>query len=88
MQNFDLAVRLAALAVEADEIDKTALSPHELLQLQLCIDVMHFTAQTAASDRIGELYADDAGLDELRAMLAGTQAAGLPGYLDTQRLAA
>jgi hypothetical protein len=84
MQKFNFAQHLADLATEADDLDKDMLTPHELRQLMLFRDVALTTVQEFAGDRIGELFGDDAGLDELRAYrttrLAGTQAAGLASY--------
>lgn len=78
---FDFAKRLADLVAEADDFDKEMLSPHERRQLELCRDTMTTTAGEFAGDRAGELFGDDAGLDDLRAYrasrIAGTQAAGL-----------
>jgi hypothetical protein len=91
MPNFDFATRLADIAVETDELNKSMLSLRELHQIELCRDVMHTTAQMLAGDRIGKLYGDDTGLDELREWrrnrIAGTQAAGLPRYLTESRAA-
>lgn len=65
---FYLARLLAALAAEADDINKTLLTPHELRQLEQCIDTMHATAYELAGSRADELYDNDEGLEEVRAM--------------------
>lgn len=92
MPRFNFAQRLAALAAEADEIDKAMLSPHELRQLELCRDTMHTTAQEFAGDRVGELYdaeeisAEDLAEIKRAACIAGTQAGGLSIYLDKAQM--
>lgn len=93
MHKFNFAQQLAALAAEADEFDKEMLTPHERHQLELCRDVMHTTAKEFAGNRIGELYDNDEGVDEVRvwraSRIAGSQAAGLTDYLESApRLAA
>lgn len=50
MHKFNFARQLAAIAAEADELDKAMLTPHELRQLELCRDVMLTTAQEFAGD--------------------------------------
>lgn len=92
MPKFNFAQRLADLAAEADELNKAMLTPHELRQLELCRDTMHTTAQELAGNRVGELYdneelsAEDLLEIKRAACLSGTQAAGLPLYLNKQQL--
>lgn len=65
---FELARALAALAVDADEINKTLLTPHELRLLEHCRDTLHATAHELAGIRAGEIYDNDEGIEEVRAM--------------------
>lgn len=65
--SFDLAKLLAALAAEADEINNTLLTPHELRLLEQCRDTMHATAYELAGIRAGEIYENDECLEEVRA---------------------
>lgn len=52
---FELAQRLASLAVELDDT-KSKFSIHQCRQVSRCIGELHDTAIYLSGDRVGEIY--------------------------------